>query len=242
MLESPQQLAWRIAGSPRATKLISRKDGRTPVKMVPHVGVCATCAGPMSEGMPVADVLNETFSQHADFLKYGTHVCPACAWFYTDPKQHHRAFIAAGNLFLWPVLGEASATESRPLWRDALRRVVGMPADTPVVALLTTDPKPRLWPRVQHGTVGAMRVYVHSLDDDLSAVVEVAARDLVSMVDAVSAALSAGFSKATARRGLLTDHKAAGKDMERAFALEAALAPMRGHPAFIPAVLVAVKS
>lgn len=240
MNRTAQQVAWDCAGQPVPTRLVSRKDGRAPVKLVQHAGVCATCAGEMSEGMPVSEVLNETFSQHADYIKWGTHVCPACAWFYTDPKSHHRAFIAAGNVFLWPVLGEASATEDRPLWRDALRMISSLPPNTPAVALLTTDPKPRLWPRVQLGTVSALRMYVHSADDDFSSTVDVSVGELVRVSGIVERALSAGFSKSTIRRGLMTDHKQAGKNISASLDLERELSCVRNSPIFIPSVLIAV--
>lgn len=234
------QIAWASAGSPAPTKLVSRKEGRAPVALVAHDGQCATCGGTMESGMPVADVLNETFSQHGDYLKWGTHVCPACAWFFTDPKQHHRAFLGAGDLFLWPVLGEASVTEDRPLWRNALRRLVDLPEDTPAVALLTTDPKPRLWPRVQAGTAARLRAYVHSPDDDLSATVELETVDLLSAIDLIEGALAAGFNRATVRRGLLSDIKTAGKDLAGAVRLEGKIAAIRRRSVFIPAVLLSL--
>jgi len=51
-----------------------------------QLSLCATCASEISGGVPISKIENPTFSQNADYLRFGTHVCQACAWLYWAGK------------------------------------------------------------------------------------------------------------------------------------------------------------
>ncbi len=89
-LSAPQHL-WYAAGRPEGKWVLE-----------PVTGVCSTCAAPLTEGVQTAVINNPTFAQHADFFRFGTHCCGACAWLYSDPKRTHRNVLAVGDTLRWP--------------------------------------------------------------------------------------------------------------------------------------------
>jgi hypothetical protein len=239
-------LAWHAAGSPAPT---------WPVEPVP-VAACACCGTPAMTSIPIARFVSETYSQPADFLPFGERVCPACAWWHSETKQRHRSWLTDGARLWWPILSaETAAAEpdaalrvagQRPAWRDLLRHVATLPAATPLAGLLTTDPKPRLWPRVRAGTVGRALLYVHSTGDkspvgDVSAGVACDLREVARLLGVIEPPLAAGWTKRALGRGLLTDHARATRNLAGTLALERVLAGERGTPAWSVALLVAGK-
>src|SRR5581483_8085406 len=136
-------LLWRAAGEPPA---------KWPLESAS--GVCATCGDSLGAGIPVEAIAGETFAMHADYLRYGTHVCPACGWLYSDAKQHHRNVL------------EVAATQA---------------PDTVLSGVLTTDPKPRCWPRARLASVGRFGLYVHAPDWDTSQYVGAPLADVLTV-------------------------------------------------------------
>lgn len=132
MISTSPQLIWRNAGEP----------GHKYAEEV-HDGVCATCAAGIGVGVDTEQINNPTFSNHAEFFKFGTHVCRACAWLYGDPKRTHRNVLAVGGDLWWPMISAESATEDRPSWLELFGRLKNLPPETPMCGVLTTDPKPR---------------------------------------------------------------------------------------------------
>lgn len=237
-------LAWRAAGSPAPT---------WPIEPVP-LAACACCGAAAGASVPVARFVSETYSQPADFLPFGERVCPACAWWHSETKQRHRAWLAAGERLWWPILAvETAAAEpdahlgigaQRPTWRELLRHLAALPPATPLAGLLTADPKPRLWPRVRAGTVGRATLYVHSTGDrspvgDLSASLALDLAAVVALLDLIEPLLAAGWPKRAIGRGLLADFGRASRDPPAALAAERRLAPLRGRPEFAVALLAA---
>jgi hypothetical protein len=151
-------------------KLFHKNSGSPPhiFKAEPCSGHCATCGEICTEGVPSKLLVGTSFGRQSDFLKFGDHVCAACAWMYSFPKETHRNVIAAGDKIWWPMISHDSATEKRPAWLDVLKKIAHMPEDTVVLGVLTTDPKPRLWPMTQPMTVEKFGLYVHCTDYDVS--------------------------------------------------------------------------
>lgn len=230
-------LAWRAAGAGPAT---------WPLE--PATGHCATCGIALSAGVPLTQFVGETYSQPADFVGFGSHVCGACAWWHSETKQRHRAWLVAGDTLWWPILSvetaAATADPQRPAWRDVLRHVATLPPATPLAGLLTSDPKPRLWPRVRASTVGRALLYVHSTGDkspvgEVSTLLALELPRLVACLDLMQPLLAAGWPKRVIWQGLLTDFTRASRAMVAALREEQALARVRALPEFAVALLAA---
>lgn len=156
--------------------------------------VCATCAAEIPMGVPISKIENPTFSQNADFLRYSKHVCVACAWLYWAGKGKPGNFIAAGSSYAQLVISHESVVENKEPWFKALNRIADMPTDTLACGVLTTDVKPRLWPRTKLATVGNFGLYVHAQDYDLSAYVEFDLFECLRISELIRAPLISGYS------------------------------------------------
>lgn len=226
---SASQLIWRNAGEPSHKYTEEFYDGSF---------ACATCAALTETGIHTDQINNPTFSNHAEFFKFGTHVCRACAWLFGDPKRAHRNVLAVGDELWWPMISVENATEERPSWLELFRRLEDMDSELPLCGVLTTDPKPRNWPRMQLSTVGAPGLYTHAPDYDVAEfrILDVATVLGISMH--VRAALSAGFSKLACYHGLSRDYKRFIKNYEEVKHVESALKHYRPVPEFVPALLI----
>lgn len=223
-----------------APDLIWRNAGEPPHKYAeePYGGLCATCGAPTETGVSTDRINNPTFSNHAEFFKFGTHVCRACAWLYGDPKRTHRNVLAVGDELWWPMISAESATEERPSWLDLFRRLPGYPPDAPLCGVLTTDPKPRNWPRMRLAAVAECGLYVHAPDYDVA---EYRMPDVASVLGIsmhVRTALLAGFSKISIYHGLTRDYQRFVKRYEEVKYTESALKHYRPAPEFVPALLI----
>lgn len=228
---SASQIVWLAAGSPEA---------QWPMES--HGGHCATCGQSMSHGVDTSRINNISFSRHADFFRFGSHACPACAWLYSFPKQTHRNLLAVGGETLyWPMISWDSATPERPSWYAALCAINSMPADIPVVGVITTDPKPRLWPRAKVATIGSFGLYVHVTDWDRSGYVRLSLPRLLEIADFMIKILEAGFTKKRIGLSLFSDYARARKQFHDVAAWENDLRRMREETEFIPALLIAGK-
>lgn len=207
-------------------------------KLTPQSGPCAWCGAETGTGVPLPALAQIGMRAHIPDAS-ATHACAACAWLIADPKRHHRGLLAWGETLLWPVIAPDNATDERPTWWDALRRLAAEPAETLCVCVLTADPKPRKWHHAPLVCRGGWGCYLHSADHDLSAPVSLDLDALLALAERVADALDAGYSKRKCWGGLLHDHERLAADPARALALEAALSPHRGLPLLAAAVLIA---
>lgn len=226
-----------------ASQLVYHASGEPPHKYVEeeHQGSCATCASPLAHGVDMAQINNPTFSNHSEFFKFGTHVCRACAWMYGDPKRTHRNVLCVGDELWWPMISVESATDERPSWMGLLALLFHEPEDyppgTPVTGVLTTDPKPRMWPRMRVGALGGFGLYVHAPDYDVSGWRDLDLGILRDVSGVVRDALLLGFAKTRIYHGLPGDYAKARKDPARIISLEEQLRLVRSWPEFVPALL-----
>ena len=190
MFTAPQ-ITWHGAGRPALG-----------YDVITHHGHCATC-GAAIDGVAVhiKEIECPTLTQHADFMAHGQHVCPACAWLFGAGKGKPGNFIATPDKYEQAVISLSSVVEDKRPWLTIIREIAKLPSDTPVCGVLTTDVKPRLWPRMQAATVGAFGLYVYSPDDDLSAFVPMDLSELLQAIDTIIPALEEKFSKTEIKRG-----------------------------------------
>lgn len=226
---SASRLAWHAAGQPPHEYRASATSG-----------ICATCADALVDGVPLAQIETPTFANHADYFRFGaTHVCPACAWLYGIGKGRPGNYLAYGDRIEFTVISlESVVTDKRP-WLDVLRELATLPGDTPVAGVMTTDVKPRLWPRARLASRARCGLYLHAPDYDVSEFREFDLDACLSLVDLMLPALSAGYAKASLYFGLLRDHTRTRRDPAQAMHWETTLASHRHQPYFVPALIAA---
>lgn len=200
--------------------------------------VCATCGIQTNSGIPISSIENPTFSQHADFMRYSKHVCYGCAWLYWSGKGKPGNFIAAGGQYHQLVISHESVVEDKMPWIKRLKMVAQMPFETLVSGVLTTDVKPRLWPRTRLATVGDFGLYVHAPDYDLSDYVRFDLHKCLALSESFSPILVSGFAKMSIYHGLLRDYARAGKNLAQTIGWENQIKSIRATPEFIPALLI----
>ena len=224
-------LAWRAAGRPRQEKY----------KTSEFSGICTTCGTPIDgDAVAVSEIDNATFSNHADFFRFGTsHVCSACAWLYGAGKGKPGNFIATPERYEQAVISLDSVVEDKRPWLEVVSDLVQMPTYTPVTGVLTTDVKPRLWPRARVCTVGSFGLFVHCPDYDTSQFLEFDLAELIELIGLMRQPMLAGFSKQAIYFGLMRDFKRFQKDPAQVLGWEKQLQEWRDNPAFLPAVLIA---
>ena len=226
---SASMLAWSAAGAPRHRYSEEQCDI-----------VCATCATRILSGVPLVEIETPTTANHADYFRFGSkHVCAACAWLYDAGKGRPGNYIATPGSMEYAVISLESVVENKRPWIDVLADVAALPSDTPVAGVMTTDVKPRLWPRVRLATVGHFGLYVHATDYDVSEWRAFDLRSCLGLIEAMTPALIAGFAKASLYHGLLRDHARSSRDPARALAWDMQLAAHRAQPHFLPALIAA---
>ena len=202
-------------------------------------GHCACCGATINgDAVHIKEIENPTFSNHADFLRWGKHVCMACAWLYGAGKGKPGNFLATPSKYETLVISLDSVVEDKRPWLSAIYDLAKLPPDTPVCGILTTDIKPRLFPRMVSGTAAKPNIFVHAADYDISQPVQFDLQDLFQIIDIILPALQLGFSKTNCYRGLFNDFNRFSKNVGQTYEMEQRMAQWRGNPAFIPAVLI----
>ena len=227
---SASQLLYQAAGRPAGKWPLAAGD----------VGYCATCACETGMGVMTSDLAGDAFSRQVDFLTFGNRVCPACAWLYSFPVETHRNVLAYGETLLWPMISADTATEERLQWLDALLGLAQMPANTLATGVLTTDPKPRLWPMTRLVSRQCFGLYVHCPDWDVSEFRLLNLDRLIRIAKELSDLLGLGFNKNDCGFSLLRSKKAKMELRDKLNA-EAKMRILRALPEFVPALLCAHK-
>ncbi len=200
---------------------------------------CATCGERMDTGVPLKEVETPTMSNHGDFFRFGTHVCAACAWLFAIGKGRPGNFLACGDNIEYLVISQESVVADKRPWLAALREAARRPPSTVVTGILTTDVKPRLWPRARLATVGSFGLYVHAPDYDISEWRTFDITACLRAIDAMLPPLKAGFAKASIYYGLYRDYARAAGNLKQTNEWERPLAVHRRFPHFLPALMVA---
>lgn len=188
----------------------------------------------------MGEIETPTTSGHADLFRFGGgYICLACSWLFLAGKGKPGNFIATPNSFEATVISMDSIVASKRPWRDVLIDLAKMPACTPVAGVMTTDVKPRLWPRTRPATLGQFGLYIHCPDYDVSEWRNFSLTECVAITEMLRPMLAAGFSKASLWFGLLRDYARTAKTLSAAWAWESQLIKLRESPAFLPALIAA---
>lgn len=229
---SASKLCWEASGRPDIHKKFKTERALT---------ACATCGDPIDgKAVTVSSIDNNAFSERHESFRYKSgHSCMACAWLYGAGPSKPGNFFCVPAAFEQTVISLESVVEDKRPWLHVLREAASLPADTPCTGVLTTDVKPRLWPRAQLASIGNFGLFVHAPDYDTSQWVGLDLHELLHIAGTVIPALRLGFAKASLYHGLLRDYQRFSKKPDEALELELAIQPLRKSPAFLPAILVA---
>jgi rubredoxin len=228
-------LAWGASGRP--------EHGYSS-EAVPDGTRCATCGADVhlvdGSAVHLSQIETPTTANHADFFRFGSkHLCSACAWLFNAGKGRPGNYIATPERFELAVISVESVVEDKRPWLAVLRDLQCLAPNVPVTGVMTTDVKPRLWPRSRLATRGAMGLYVHVPDWDVS---EFRAFDLdacLQAIDVMLPMLAAGYAKASLYFGLLRDYARFQRIPSGALAWERELRALRSEPHFVPALIAA---
>jgi hypothetical protein len=226
-MQTSQQLIWKAMGSPKPKWSCESVNGR-----------CATCGQTITEGVSRKIIESVTYSQQADYMKYGDYNCLACAWLNSDPKNNHRGVIVVGDQIWWPMISLESSTPDRHQWLDVICDIGKYADETPVTGCITTDPKPRLWPRYKLSTIGSFGLYIHAPDYDQSGFLQIDRGKLIRISMLIKSALEMKYSKRSVYLSLLNDFKITEKHPVESMNLERRLKELRKTNEFIPALLI----
>jgi hypothetical protein len=220
---------WMAAGSPEHPYAQEACDT-----------VCATCAEPIVCGIQLAQIETPSTANHADYFRFGSkHVCPACGWMFSAGKGRPGNYIATPGAMEYTVISlESVVTDKRP-WIEVLADIAAMLPETSVAGVMTTDVKPRLWPRVRLATVGRFGLYLHAPDYDTSEWREFGLANCIDLICKMLPPLNAGYAKASLYHGLLRDYARTSRNPAHALEWDAQLAPHRNQPHFLPALIAA---
>jgi len=148
-------------------------------------------------------------------------------------------YIATPGTMEYTVISLESVVEGKRPWIEVLADIAAMPGDTPVAGVMTTDVKPRLWPRVRLATVDRFGLYLHAGDYDVSEWREFSLPACLELIGKMIAPLTAGYAKASLYHGLFRDHARSSRDPARALEWDAQLTTHRSQPHFLPALIAA---
>lgn len=205
--------------------------------------VCATCADAIWQGVSLRQIETPTMGNHADYFRFGSqHVCPACAWLFAAGKGRPGNYIATTGRLEYTVISHDSMVADKRPWAVVLPEILSLPAATVVAGVMTTDVKPRLWPRVRLATVGHFGLYLHCGEYDVSGWREFSLAACVELLAIMRAPLAAGYAKASLYHGLLRDHARSKRNPALAMEWEVQLAAHRQQPHFLPALIAAGNS
>lgn len=226
---TPSVHIWKAAGTPPHPYL---EESR-------HT-CCATCGREMIIGIPLDAIETPTMANHADNFRFGSkNICRACAWLFAIGKGRPGNFLAYGDHLEYLVISlESVVTDKRP-WCRVLPEIATLFPDTLTTGVMTTDVKPRLWPRCRMATVGNFGLYLHAPDYDVSEWRQFDLSACLAAIQAMLPPLTAGFTKSGIYHSLYHDYPRASRDIMQTGEWEGALMTHRGKPHFLPALIAA---
>ena len=205
-------------------------------------GQCGVC-GTVSEGQyPREDILDTTGSNITTLFPHNTPtMCAPCVVLWRRPKHWHRGIFATSQAVYFPLIADSEhRSPERPLWRD-LAAAPSRWQGQPCVAVLTTDPKKRVWPHARVSQGDGLLLYIHDPSRGVSGNRWVEWQGLAETLALIEEAYALGASKAQIAETLYTPALLKAYGLARLLALEARLTPARATPEFLPALIMAQK-
>jgi hypothetical protein len=200
---------------------------------------CATCGAEIEYGLHKQHLNGYSWGRQVHYLNGSEFVCKACAYLHGQPKDAHRNLIAIGDDLLFPMIGVDSATDDRPSWLQVWERLKTTDENLPISAIITVDPKPKLWTMIQQVNLAQFGCYIHQPDYNVSEFRLFSFEESCEILEFILPLLQRKFSKAVIATSLLKDFKTVQKEPDFIMAAESRLKVYRKSPAFLPALTIA---
>lgn len=234
-MHSVSSMCWSASGYPEINKFETEAAQTESI-----CGTCGTLIFANDRAVAISSIDNKAFSERHESFKYPSlYICQACAWLYGAGRSKPGNFFCTPGQFEQTVISLDSVVEDKRPWLHVLKEAVSFPSSTPCAGVLTTDVKPRLWPRAQMSSIGNFGLFVHAPDYDTSHFISFDLQECLQIIELVRPALLAGFAKASLYHGLLRDYQRFFKNPETALSVEQSISELRKSPAFLPAILMA---
>jgi hypothetical protein len=191
---------------------------------------------------PRASILDTSGSNITTLFPHNTpYMCRHCVALWKVPKYWHRGIFATPEATYFPLIAASEHQRAeRPLWRDLFHAPERW-QETSCVAVLTTDPKKRVWPHARVSWGARLLLYVHDPSRGVSSNRWVHWDTLAATLVLVEQAYALGAAKAQITETLYTPALLKTYGLRVLRQLEAALQPARQTPEFLPALIVAQK-
>lgn len=224
-----------------------------PPVEVPGGACCAVTGKLITRGYPVADMTTEATAEFLDFFRGGMNGYVAeetarCIKINAAPSAGNptarATMVFADGTYYNPLIStESAAKQERPCWSQLVREIWPARAGQPVLIILTTDMKKRLWPRARVGALGnSTPVLYYDSKSNGNEVFRIDWPEMLRVLDLVEEVYSKGFSKAAIVEGLPRAWKATlALGLGETIRWDRQLAFWRGSQAFQMAVLIAQK-
>lgn len=202
-------------------------------------GRCCVCGWEGDRCLKKNFVLNKSTGSVAALCPLPTEeICAYCAALWQEPKTYARSIWATEGIIEFPTIAP-DLEGKRPAWRDIIRRQDAQKR----VAVLSTDPKKRVWPFARISAGDTVALYLHDPSRGISELRYCSLKILCQQLDWIESKMAAwDFSKAAIADSLLRDVKTVQKiGIDFCIEMESEAQLMRLTPEFVPALIIAQK-
>ncbi len=211
----------------------------------PVTANCAITGLHITHGYPVWDIVPNTAGEYLDLLPNGTngYVSDSAARAIKGTWNLGSRIIFSDGTHYHPLIAR-DKTGERPCWSDLVRQLWITKRGEPVLMILTTDVKKRVWHKARIGVLGsATPVMIYDVSDSgLSSVQVIDWAVLLEILDVVENIYSMGFSKNGIRYSLLREwSRVPLLGVRQVVDLDNQLKPLREKIEFAMAVLISQK-
>lgn len=201
-------------------------------------GICTVCGVVSSEQFARDEIFSHSTGSIGALAPLNTRtICAHCAALWKEPKVWARSIWATLTKVEFPTIAPDPKGE-RPAWRDVIRT---FDASVERVAIISTDPKKRVWCLARVSTGENIALYLHDPSRGISELRVVNGLRLIESLCQIENWMQF-FSKSAIERSLLTDFVGVKKQgFNYIKEQEDLLIQLRQTPEFIPALIIAQK-
>lgn len=204
------------------------------------LGQCCVCGWKGNRCLPKHSIMSKSTGGVSNLCPLPTdEICAHCAALWAEPKVYARSIWVTTKGVQFPMISP-DPEGKRPTWRNVIQ---SCEITQERVAILSTDPKKRVWPYAQISQGETLSLYLHDpsrgISENRSLNIYQLQKQLTWIEDKMT---TYEFSKVSISDTLLKDLKTAQKiGVEHCMVLEQTAQAMRSTPEFIPALIIAQK-
>lgn len=221
-------------------------DGLGEPEVFERPRACVITGQMVSTGYRARDIIPATTSEFLDLLHGDPDgvMSPVAARVYKSSWNMGSWLVFSNGDSHHPLVDrKAALAQERPCWSDLARTIWPARAGDPLVAILTTDTKKRIWEKARIGVLGSdTPVLVYNMDRSVFRVLSIDWPEMLECLDLVERVYALGFSKTTIAAGLYVEYARMNEiSFSRGMALERELRAWRSRPEFEFVILIAQK-